>query len=312
MNNRIILVKAGPTNTDDWVDNLKPLLNGFEIKRWDGLYDPESVEYVIGWMPNALWANQFPNLKALISIGSGVDHIKHLKDFRSDVPIIRTVSDDLIQRMKEFVVASILYWHRRLPEMAKNQRNAKWVKYTAPIASELKIGVLGFGSMGQSASAALANIGYQVSVWANSPRSNVNFDYYFGNDQLASFGKDLDAVICMLPNTPSTQGILSSSLFDFMKDGACVINVGRGVHLNEPDLIRSIEAGRIETAVLDVFDKEPLPEDSPLWTIPNILISSHSAAYISPDAGPKIIASNIVKFDSGGEVGPIYDPQKGY
>lgn len=309
---KLILVKAGPTNTDQWVDNLQLLLTEFEVQRWDSVFEPSDVEYVVGWMPNALWANQFPNLKALVSIGSGVDHIKHLDQFRTDVPIIRTVSDDLVERMKEFVVTSVLLWHRRVLEMVSNQRRKVWHKYTAPLASEIRVGIMGFGSMGRQAATALADLGYRVSVWANSPRAEVEFDYYFGKDQLNDFVSGLDALVCMLPNTPETSRILSKSLFDRLNDGACVINVGRGAHLEEQDLLDAISQGKIKNTVLDVFDEEPLPGDSPLWENQQILISSHSAAYIAPDLGPKIISENILRFEHGGYTGPIYDPKKRY
>ncbi len=312
MTKRLVLLKAGPTNTDNWVENLNPLLPGFDVQRWDSVYEPSEVEYIVGWMPNALWANQFPNLKALISIGSGVDHIKHLDEFRDDVPIIRTVSEDLVQRMTEFVVASVLCWQRRIPEMIINQRSSMWQRYAARTAQEINVGVLGYGTMAQSAVRVLKEIGYNVSAWANAARTDLEIEYFHGQNQLEQFAKDLDVVVCMLPNTPQTRHVLSKALFTHLNSQSCIINVGRGAHLKECDLVDALSTEKVGMAVLDVFEQEPLPQESMLWSNPKILISSHSAAYISPEVGPKIISSNILKFDCGENVGPIYDPVKGY
>ena len=295
-----------------WVEELAAQLPGFMICPWNGLFDEDSVEYIVGWAIDARWSNSLPKLKAIVSFGSGVDHIKHLNELRDDVAVIRTVSEDLVQRMREFVAMSVLVWHRGLPEMIRNQRRRFWMRCHAEPASRISVGVMGYGGMGRAACDTLHGLGYRVSAWAKSMRTGVDYAYYAGDGELDEFVNGLDAVVCMLPLTSETRGILSRRIFERMNRGGCVVNVGRGDHVVEQDLLAALESGQLSQAVLDVFPEEPLTNSSPFWVHENVLVTSHSASFISTETGSTLIAGNILAFDSGDCVTATYNRDCGY
>ncbi len=309
---RVVVIKCGAHLVDAWVKNMSQLLPNFEIQRWDGDYQNDSVEYVIGWCPDAIWINQFTNIKAAISIGSGVDHILNLKKLREDIPLIRTVSPDLIQRMREFVTLCVLAWHRQFPAILENNKERQWKRFAVDTADCIRVGVMGFGGMGQTVAEALSFMGYRVSVWASKKRENLAYDYYYGDDMLESFATGCDAMICVLPLTDQTENILNKNLLSKIKPGGCLINVGRGSHLVDDDLVELIQNGHLSAAFLDGFREEPLPMSSKFWDERNIYITCHSASYISPEAGPRIIAENIKRFDRGEKGLLFYDKMTGY
>lgn len=311
---RQVIIKCGDAILDSWVTNMRALLpDEFDVVPYSSSdVDPPAVAYIIGWRPDARWVNEFPNVRALISIGSGVDHIANLPDLRGDVPVIRTVSPDLVQRMREYVAMCVLAWHRQLLPILAANRDHRWDRFAVDVAGSIRVGILGYGSMGSAAASALASLGYHVSVWAASPRDDQSFDYYHGPDQLLAFAGQCDVAICLLPLTPETTNILDYRFMSAMRHGGCLINAARGGHVVDGDLIRAAQEGTISFAFLDGLRDEPLGPTSPLWDVPNIIVTCHSASYISPDAGPRIIAANLLKFDAGERVEPMYDPRRGY
>jgi glyoxylate/hydroxypyruvate reductase A len=308
----VVVIKCGDQLVPSWVENMTALLPEFEVVPYYAPPDRERVRYVIGWRPDARWINEFTNVKAVVSIGSGVDHIEHLDELRAEIPVIRTVSPDLVQRMKEFAALCVLAWHRQLPQMLENSKKAKWHRYAVDTADAINVGIMGFGGMGQAAAATLKDVGYHVSVWASSPRDGTGYEYFYGSEQLQAFAAGVDVLICMLPLTSRTADILNYDLFSILRKGACIVNLGRGGHLVDDDLVLALREGQLSAAFLDPFRQEPLPEESSLWRTPNVFVTCHSAAYISPEAGPKIIAENIRKFDAGEPVAPLYDRKLGY
>lgn len=311
-NNPVIVIKVGDHLMDAWVANMKNLLPGYSVHSWREDVDKSKVAFVIAWTPDALWVNSFPQLQALVSVGSGVDHIENLERLREDIPVIRTVSADLTQRMREFMMLCVLSWHRQLPQIFKNNEHRQWERFAVPTADKYKVGVLGFGRMGRSVAESLQTVGYDVSVWARAERADCEFEYSHGRDQLGDFAGRNDVLICLLPLTEDTTGILDYSLMKAIRSGGCLINAARGAHLVDEDLARVMAEGHLSAAYLDGFRTEPLPSDSPLYDIENVCITFHSAAYISPESGPLVIAENIRRFAAGEAVEPMYDRSIGY
>ena len=277
---RQVVIKCGDALLESWVKNMSSLLpNDFQVLPYNSdEIAPSNVAYIIGWKPDAHWINTFPSLRALVSIGSGVDHIANLADLRADVPVIRTVSPDLIQRMREYVAMCVLAWHRQLVPIIETNRKHKWDRFAVDVAGSVHVGVMGYGSMGKAVAATLASLGYAVSVWADSEREGLPFKYYRGRGQLYEFAAECDVVVCLV----------------------------------DDDVIRATSDGTLSLAFVDGLRQEPLGEDSPLWDAPGVIVTCHSAAYISPDAGPRIIAANIERFDAGEVVSPMYDPGRGF
>lgn len=308
----IVVIKCGDHLVQGWVENMTPLLPEYEVVPYNSTFAPELVAYVIGWRPDARWINMFPNLKAVVSIGSGVDHIAHLEELRPGIPLIRTVSPDLIQRMREFVLLCVLAWHRQFPAILENRHTAVWNRYAADTADSISVGIMGFGSMGRAVAEVLRYVGYSVSIWASSPRTDIEFLYFHGSAELHEFAAKNDVIVCLLPLTSATANIIDFAFLKCIRRGGCLINVGRGGHLVDADLLRALDEGHLTAAFLDVFREEPLPRTSPLWAAGKVFVTCHSASYISPEAGPRIIAANIQRFDKGLPVSPMYRPELGY
>lgn len=308
-----IVIKTGRSTVDLWVARLSELLPKYQILPYrSSLIRPQDVRYIIGWRPDAIWVNSFPELKALVSTASGVDHIANLSQLRADILVMRTVSLDLIQKMKEYVAMCLLSWHRQLLPMLEANQSRRWDIFDTPLASELTVGIMGFGGMGKAVSELLSIIGYRVRVWSKSPRNDTPYHYFNGKDSLHSFATGCDVLVCLLPITNETNGILNYELFQFMNKGGCLINAARGRHLVEDDLDRAIKEKLLSYAFLDVLVQEPLPPTASVWDIPHVVITYHCAAYINSDVGSKIIAQNILAFDQGCYDGPIYNPALGY
>lgn len=308
-----VVVKTGKSVIDQWVSNISVPLTEFEvIPHTSPSIRNEDVSYVVAWRPDALWVNGFNNLKALVSIGSGVDHIKNLPQLRTDIPVLRTVSPDLAQKMSEFVVMCTLVWHRKLLCMLEANKKKKWEVFDAPLASGLTVGIMGYGRMGKAVAGALYSLGYGIKVWSRQPHNDSPYTFFFGRDEINSFSNGCDVIVCLLPLTEETRGILDYSLIKSMNKGGCLINAARGNHLAGEDLIRAMNEKLLSCAFLDVAPSEPLPLDSPLWDIKNVVITYHCAAYISAEVGAQIIVENIRAFEKGSYEGPFYNPTLGY
>ena len=308
-----IAVKCGRSVVDAWVKNLANLLPEFQVLACTSeRIVPEDVAYTVGWKPDALWVNSFPNVKALAAIGSGVDHIANLSQLKAGVPVLRTVSPDLAQKMTEFVTMCALSWHRNLPDMIEANAKREWRVFDAPLASERTIGIMGYGRMGTMVSAALAALGFRLKIWSKSPREGLPYPYYYGAEQLHNFAQGCDMLVCLLPLTQETEGIIDYNLLKQLNRGGCLINAARGSHLVEADLFRALDEEWLSNAYLDVLSKEPMPADDPIWARKNIIITYHCAAYISAEAGAEIIAGNIRSYELGNYQGPVYNPSLGY
>lgn len=312
MKQQTILLKLADYPVDIWLEPLQHLMPHHRVLPWDADVPPQDVDFVIGWMPDAHWVNSFPNLKALMSVGSGVDHIKHLTDLRPDIPVYRNVSPNLAQRMKEFVVAMLMAWHRRYEDIRAAQAKADWQQFMAPLASEVTVGIMGYGQMGQAASAALAFLGYDVRVWARSPKALDDVQYFHGTDGFEAFNQGLDALICLIPLTPETENIINGQSLGRLNDGALLLNCARGGHVVNDDVLTALDSGKLGFAVLDVFRQEPLDGDHPFWAHEKVLVTGHTSGYVSPTEGPALLAEMIHSFVDGTITVPLYDSQKGY
>ncbi len=308
-----IVIKAGRTAIDSWVSRISELTPGFEVLSYRSPSVREKdVDYIIAWRPDALWINTFSNLKAVVSMASGVDHINNLKQLKKDIPVLRTVSPNLSQKMREYITMCVLTWHRKLLPMLEANKTRDWKVFDAQLASDLTVGIMGFGGMGKATADTLAALGYNIKLWSKSPRDNTPYPYFNGKENLNAFASGCDVIICLLPITKETEGVLNYNLFSSMNKGSCLINAARGQHLINDDLIRALDEGQLLHAFLDVTEKEPLPKNDSAWDIKNTVLTFHSAAYINSEVGSKIIAENLLAYEKGEYNGAIYDPALGY
>lgn len=271
---------------------------GLEATIWrpgDGISD---APYLLGWYPPLGVYKQFPNLTALFSFGAGVDHFLRDPDL-PDLPVIKGATDDLANRMAEFITLHALMVHRRHPEYQANQRAHRWLELGQKPASKVTVGFLGFGWLAAEAAKPLQALGFQVRGWSRSPKQAPGVTCFAGQDGLADFLAGTQILVCLLPLTDETRGILNAALFAQLPPRASLIQVGRGEQLTPADLIAALDSGHLYHAVLDVVPEEPLPATSPLWDHPKITVTPHVAAATDPGALGAHIKAEIDRIEAG-------------
>ena len=300
-----------------WVDRFKTYAPELNVFVWpaEGV-DPASVDYALAWLPPEGVLAGFPNLKAVFSLGAGVDHILSEPKL-PDVPLVRIVDPNLTMRMSEYVCLHVLMHHRQQRHFDEAQRKGVWSGRKQWAASALRVGVMGMGELGRDAAEKLVHLGFQVNGWSNSRKAVDGVTSYAGQGELDAFLAATDILVCLLPHTPATEGILNRALFrKLASDGPLgapvIINAGRGKLQVETDIIASLDAGELGAATLDVFETEPLPASSPLWTHPKVTVTPHNAADSEPEALCKYILRQIKAYESGGALENVVDKEAGY
>ncbi len=308
---KVVLKVNGP-RANWWKEHMSSLLPDFDVFLSTEEMEKETIDFAIVWKPEPGWLKTFENLKCIVSIGSGIDHILCDPELPKHLPIIRTTGHDLSVRMREYVVLHTLRLHRRLPEIVAAQDVREWRQLIEPPAHERRVGVMGLGNLGADCAQALASLGFNVAGWSRSPKSLDGIDCYSGPEGKKAFLQRSEIIVCMLPLTPETEGIMNAEFFSTLPKGACIINTARGQHLVEQDLLDALESGQIRAATLDVFHIEPLPVEHPFWDHPDVLVTPHVASLLDPEAGGKAIAENIRKFIAGDKVENLIPVGKGY
>jgi len=252
------------------------------VHAWPETGPLEEVDYVLCWAPGAGEIARYPNLKAVFSLGAGVDHLLSDDTIPLHLPIVRMVDKSITDGMVQYVVMAVLNHHRRMDEMRANQAAKIWQKLDL---SNPQIGIMGMGGLGKASARALAAMGYRVRGWNRSGRPVEGLDVFGGAGGLKSFLAETDILISLLPHTEQTIGILNRETFTALRQGAYVINAGRGEQLVEEDLLRALRSGQICGAMLDVFCKEPLASDHPFWGEERVTVTPHIASWVDPAAG---------------------------
>ncbi len=307
-----LLFKSNIDRADWWQRELNKYVPELEVRFWPEVGDPDEIEYALCWkMPHGELA-KFRNLKAVYSLGAGVDHLLADPHFPRHLPFSRVVDPNLTRRMTEYVVQHVLNHHRFQTIYDENQKNRVWKEEFAPFASERKVGILGMGELGSGAAAALSLLDFDVAGWSQTEKFIDRVSSFFGADQLDAFLARTEILVCLLPLTEQTTDILNAELFAKLPEGACIINAGRGPHLVEEDLIPALDSGSLGSATLDVFRTEPLPEDHPFWSHPKIRITPHVASISDPASVAKLVAENILRTQKGEPLRHAVDVSRGY
>jgi glyoxylate/hydroxypyruvate reductase A len=311
-----ILLAISGWEPDAWLERFRALAGGRDVRLIPDVGDPASIDYVCAWKPPHGLLASLPNIRAIFSLGAGVDHL--LSDpTLPDVPIVRIADPDLTMRMTEYVVLHVLLHHRRFKLYDANQRARRWQDERDPAASDVHVGIMGMGVLGQAAAAALAPLGFQLAGWSRTPKSAAGVPSFSGEAELRPFLARTDILVSLLPLTVETRGFLNYPLFQQLaRDGALggpsLINAGRGSSQVEADILRALDDGTLMGASLDVFEQEPLPADSALWTHPKIFITPHNAAQSDPKALTKYVLSQIERFERGLPLENLVDRKRGY
>ncbi len=311
----LLLAVAG-WDTAPWIAHLSALLPGRRIDTPETLAEPERVGYALTWRhpPGALAG--LPNLRAIFSLGAGVDHV--FADPRlPEAPVVRVVDPDLTGRMSEWVAMQVLLHHRQFRLYDRQQRARVWAEdENQPAAREVRVGLLGLGVLGLDAAGKLKALGFDVAGWSRTPKTAPGIATYHGAEGLDALLKRTDILVSLLPLTPDTRGLLNAALFAKLprdgRIGPVLINAGRGGSQVEADIVAALEAGVLRGASLDVFETEPLPQSSPLWGREDVFISPHNSAISSPQAVAAYIASEILAFERGRPLRNLAERGRGY
>ena len=298
---------------DRWREEFAKVDPSLKIFGLDDKYDPASIEVVLAWKPPVGVFPQLTNLKLIHSLGMGVDHIFACSDRPTNIPIARIIDEDMSVQMAEYVLYGVLTAFRNFHLYAQEQQSSTWKTHPRHFHDEFKIGIMGYGELGQSVTQCLQKNGFpNIRIWANSKREIAGIECFNGKDQLPAFATDLDVLVCLLPLTDSTKLILNQSLFEKMKPGAYLINPARGDHLQEQDLLDAIESGSLSGALLDVFTKEPMPSDHPFWQTKGITITPHVAASTNPRTASNQVIENLQRTQQNLPAHNLIDLQKAY
>lgn len=308
---------ASTSDAAVWVEPLKRHLPGRAIRCWpDDVGDPSAITYICAWKaPPGLLA-RFPNTRVIFSLGAGVDHLAG-DPALPNVPIVRVVHPNLTQRMTEYVVLHTLMFHRRQRAYDAQQQKRIWHELAQPAASEVAVGIMGLGVLGNDAAGALRRIGFKVAGWSRSPKTVAGIETFHGAAGLEAFLARTEILIALLPLTAETRGILSFELLRKLKrdgalGGAFLINAGRGGLQLDADILKALDQNLLAGATLDVFPTEPLPGDSPLWTHPRVTVTPHNAAWSDPAPLAEGIAQQIKRFEAGQPLEGLVNVATGY
>ncbi|MEX0960479.1 MAG: glyoxylate/hydroxypyruvate reductase A [Burkholderiales bacterium] len=272
----------------------------------------EAVRYALVWKPEAGLLSRLPNLKAIISLGAGVDHILRDPQLPQGVPIIRLRDAGFAQQMAEYSVYAVLHFQHRMPEFLAQQRQADWRQLEPGLTRDWRVGVMGLGAIGGRVAQRLAALGFPVMGWSRSAKRVDGIETFHGESGLHNFLSRARVAVNVLPLTPQTEDILDARRFAVMPRGAFVVNIGRGAHLVEQDLLDALDSGQLGGAMLDVFREEPLPRNHPFWHHPKIVVTPHVAGVTIPsEAEAQVI--EIVRQLECGEMPPgLVDRSRGY
>lgn len=274
--------------------------------------DLAGIEYLLMWRPVPGLPAALPNLKAVFCFGAGVERLLANPELPSHVPLVRMVEPGLTQGMTEYVLWQTLRHHRRIWELEEAQAEGRWAPHWYPAAWERQVGILGLGALGQAAAAQLQEYGFQIRGWSRNRKELPGVKSFAGPAELPDFLKHLDILICLLPLTPETGGILNAANFAHLAPGASLINVGRGGHLVEADLIPALDSGQLQAASLDVFAQEPLSPGHPFWAHPRIFVTPHNASDTNPASGLTEICRQIRRIKDGLPLEHVADRGRGY
>ena len=312
-----ILIAILDSNPKAWCEEFRTLAPTRSIRLWpDGIGNPADIAYACVWDPPQGLLAKFRNLKAILSLGAGVDNITADPSL-PDIPIVRMVDPDLTMRMTEYVVLHVLIAHRRLRLYDAQQRERLWRDHDQPAANKIAVGIMGLGVLGRDAAAVLARIGFKVAGWSRTPKNAPGIETFHGDGELNAFLARTEILVCLLPHTAQTEGILNRTLFHKLRrdgalGGAVLINAGRGKLQIDAEIVDALDRGILTAATLDVFATEPLARANPLWAHPKITVTPHNAALSDARSMASNMLKQIERFERGLPFENVVDRDVGY
>lgn len=310
---RPTLLYACPTiPPEPWLAAFRRAMPDLDLRVWPDIGEASEIDYAFVWHPPAGLFAALPGLRAIFSLGAGVEKLLAAPDLPADVPLIRMVDPSLGHDMAIYVTMQVLHYHRGMPDFAAAQRQAAWRPFDGPIARDRRVGILGYGTLGALCVRHLQAFGFDLAAWSRSPKEAADCPLFVGPEALPAFFARSDILVCLLPLTPETRGILNAQAFAAMPRGSFLINVGRGGHVVESDLLAALDTGQIAHATLDVFTEEPLPSEHPFWRHERVTVTPHVAALTQPVTAAEMIVDNIRRDQAGEPLAHVVNRARGY
>ncbi len=305
------LYKSDPVRGRQWAEVFGRHRPDIDFRIWPDIGDAAQVRFLAAWEPPHDLAARFPNLEVLFSSGAGVDQF----DFAAlpaALPVVRMIEPGIVRGMVEYVTHAVLGLHRDMPQYRRQQQEGQWRPLPVRPAGERRVGVLGLGSLGQAVLQALVPLGFDCAGWSRSRHAVDGVQCHAGADELPAFLARTDILVCLLPLTGATRGILDATLFSMLPRGAGLVHVGRGPQLVDADLLAALADGQIGDAVLDVTDPEPLPPAHAFWRHPRVQLTPHIASMTQPSSAAHVVLDNLARFEAGEPMLGLVDRTRGY
>jgi glyoxylate/hydroxypyruvate reductase A len=306
-----LLYKADPVRGAEWKALIAAKKPDLPVHVWPETGDAAAVRYLAVWEPPDDMAVRFPQTKIVFSVGAGVDQF----DFAAlpaHVPLVRMLDPGISEGMVEYVTLAVLALHRNLVDYIADKGAQRWSAIRLVPAHKRRVGILGLGQLGEASFRKLAGFGFSMSGWSRSPRVIDGVTCHAGMEALPDFLAACDILVCLLPLTEQTRGVLNADLFGKMPHGAALVNAGRGGHLQQDDLLAALASGQLSSAFLDVTDPEPLPQGHPLWTHPRVILTPHVASMTRPETAVDFVLETIERHEAGLPLRGLVDRKRGY
>ncbi len=300
------------TDTQPWIQALTTVDPELEIRVWPDDHPKQEIELALTWGHPPGVLKDYPNLGCISSMGAGVDHLLSDPDLPQGVPIVRLVDTLLVRDMAEYLLLAVLSHFRQFDTYESQKSRKEWYPLAPLDKLNFPVGVMGLGQLGKAAALKLNDEGFPVLGWKNSPGAVVDIKTFYGRDQLPDFVSQCRVLICLLPLTRATRHILDMKTFSMLTKGSYLINVGRGGHLKDKDLITALDRGLLAGACLDVFETEPLIQKHPFWDHPGIRITPHVSSQTRPESVVIQILENLERLRTKKNLLHPVDPGKGY
>lgn len=308
-----VLLSTKAQTMQEWKAALLGVDPSLDIRLFPDTGAPEEIEAAVVWTAHDMAElRRYPRLRLIVSMGAGVDHLFRPPGPPPGVPVARLVDARLTQAMTEWVLLNVLRFHRQDPEYRELQRRRRWEELPAPDTAARRIGILGLGELGGAAARALLALGFPVMGWARRPKAMPGVETFHGPDGLGAMAARADMLVCLLPLTPETRGVIDARLLGAMRPGGYLLNAARGGHMVAADVLAALESGHLAGAALDVFEPEPLPPESPFWTHPKVILTPHAASITIPASAAPQVVENIHRARAGRPLINLVDFSAGY
>ncbi|ALL69653.1 D-3-phosphoglycerate dehydrogenase (plasmid) [Paraburkholderia caribensis MBA4] len=306
-----LLYKADPERGKLWAQHFAQKAPEIPFRLWPDVGDPAAVRYLAAWQPPDDPVRTLPNLEVIFSVGAGIDQFD-LSRVPPHIAVVRMIEPGIVEGMVEYVTQAVLTIHRDLFDYALQQRQRVWREMPVRAASTRRVGVLGLGMLGTAVLERLRLFGFPCAGWSRSAHRIEGVECFAGVQALDVFLARCDVLVCLLPLTDATRGLLDKRLFGRLPKGASFINVGRGAQVNQQDLLEALDSGQLQNAILDVTDPEPLPDSHPFWTHPRVRVTPHIASATRPEGAVEVVLENIRRRNGGLAMVGEVDRSRGY